>query len=424
MNRMNLGSSLLLGCTFGSAGISSYYLGQVLLRISTNEIYYLLGFAVFYPLLMLILANVNERVKKLMIFISAALAIVGSYILMLGSPNTVPVLQLDPVPAAMYFMTVGAHLSLFTMGAAEVLRRARESGFLWLGAAIAMGCAAIGIVVVTSMMGWLYMIMIVNYIVPVAILVYFLLYPEGAEGEVAARRPQTKEVVKEFHVTDTWKGFKIAMYALLVGIGIIATTGVNGLAMPHEDYYTAAPLFWLLAAAGATGSAMVAKVTLGKVIGMPGGPRKAWLSNLWWLVLACVQAGSLIGLALAEFYVPGFHLSIASHVVGGAVLGFNACMYLAILAVQHPPRSNYAFYMFTAFFVIFGMAVGSYLRSLDVDLPEFYEYAEYALYIIGGMGLVLALLVVNQAITIAKTSKAARDAGAVAMVSPAPASKQ
>jgi hypothetical protein len=413
MNRINLGSSLLLGCTFGSAGISSYYLGQVLLHLSSNEIYYLLGFGVLYPLVMLILANLNERVKKLMIFIAAALAITGSYVIMLGSPNTVPVLKLDTVPVIMYFMTVGSHMCLFLMGASEVLRRSRDMGFLWLGAGLAIGCAAIGIVVVTSILGWLYMIMIVNYVVPVAILVYFLLYPEGAEGETVMRRPQTKEVVGQFVIADTWKGFKIAMYALLVGVGIIATIGVNGLAMPQEDYFTTAPVFWSLAAAGAVAAAVVAKLVLGKIIGMPTGAKKAWASNVAWLLLACVQAATVIGLALAEFYLLGFHLSTWSHVLGGLVLGFNIVIYLAVLSIQHPPRSNYAFYMFNAFFVIFGMAVASYLRSVNVDLADFYGLAEYAIYIIAAMGLVLVLLVVNQVITIAKTGKAARDTSKV-----------
>jgi MFS family permease len=414
MNRQNLGTALLLGCTFGSAGAASYYLGQVLLHVESEELYALLGFGALYPLLMLILANLSERVKKVVMYITATLAIVGSYVLMLSSPNTIPVLKLDTVSAIMYFMTVGAYMSLFTMGASEVLRRSRDAGFLWLGVGLAIGCAIVGIVVWASIFGWLYMIMVVNYIIPVAMLLYFLLYPEGTEGETVMRRPQTKEVMAQFVVRDTWKGFKIAMYTLLVGVGVIATVGVNGLAMPQEDYFTAAPVFWSLAAAGSFAAAVVAKLVLGKIIGMPSGARKARSSNIAWLILACAQSIALICLALAEFFVPGFHLSVASDVVGGLVLGFNIGLYLAVLSVQHPPRSNYAFYMFNSFFIVFAMAVSSYLRSINVDIDQFYdEIAGYVLYIIAALSLVLVLLVVNQIITIVKTSKAARDAPSI-----------
>ncbi|MBN2150846.1 MAG: hypothetical protein JW839_05360, partial [Candidatus Lokiarchaeota archaeon] len=221
MNRINLGTSILLGCSFASGVISSYYIGQVLLHIDTEQIYWLVGFGALYPLLMLIIANLNETVKKVVVFASAALAIVGSYVLMLGSPNTVPVLKLDEVPVIMYFATVGAHMSLFIMGSAEVLRRAREMDYLWLGLGMAIGCAAVGVVVWTSIFGWLYMIMVVNYVVPVAVLVYFLFYPEGKEGENTMRRPQTKDVVGQFVVHDTWKGGKIAFYTVLVSVGVI-----------------------------------------------------------------------------------------------------------------------------------------------------------------------------------------------------------
>ncbi|MEX2681883.1 MAG: hypothetical protein Q6373_009790 [Candidatus Sigynarchaeota archaeon] len=412
LNRINLGTSILLGCSFASGVVSSYYLGQILSHIETNDIYALVGFCVLYPLVALILANLNEPVKKIMIFASATLAIVGSYVLMLGSPNTVPVLKLDTIPLYTYFMALGGHMCLFIMGSAEVLRRAREMDYLWLGLGMAIGCAAVGIVVWTSIFGWLYMIMIINYIVPVAILVYFLFYPEGKEGETNMRRPQTKEVVRQYVVADTWKGGKITFYTLITAFSALATAGVGGMAMPQEDYFTSAPWFWSFAAAGAAGAAVLAKFMLGKIIGMPAGVKKEFTSNVAWLVLGCAQGASVILLVVVEFYVPGYHLSFASGLVGGAILGFNIVAYMAVLSVQHPPRSNYAFYMFNTYFILFGLALASYLRSINVDISEFYALAteeDYILYIIGALAIVLAMLVVNQVITIAKTAKAARD---------------
>jgi len=389
----------------------------VLTHLDSEEIYGLVGFCVGFPLLALILANVNETIKKIMIFASAAMAIVGSYILMLGSPNTVPVLKLDTIPVLMYFMALAGHMSLFTMGSAEVLRRAREMDYLWLGVGMAIGCSSVGIVVWTSIFGWLYMIMIINYIVPVAILVYFLFYPEGKEGEMIMRRPQTKEVVRQFVVPDTWKGGKITFYTLIAAFSALATAGVGGMAMPHEDYFTSAPWFWSFAAAGAMAAAVVAKLSLGKIIGMPTGIKKEFKSNIAWLVLGCVQGASVILLVTVEFYVPGYHLSFASGLIGGAILGFNVVAYMAVLSVQHPPRSNYAFYMFNTYFIMFAIALASYMRAINVDITEFYALAteeDYILYILGGLAIVLALLVVNQVITIAKTARTARDVPSIA----------
>jgi len=294
-----------------------------------------------------------------------------------------------------------------------VLRRARETGFLWLGAGLAIGFAMIGLIVITSMLGWLYMLMVTNYIIPTVMLLYFLAYPEGKEGETTMRIPQSKTVVREFHVADTWKGFKLAMYAVIVNGGIVAIVGVNGLVLAQEDHFTAAPIFWSLAAVGAIIAAIIAKIVLGKIIGLPAGSKKIFTSNLAWLVLACIQAALLFCVAMLEFFKPDFHMSIASHVIGGAVVGFDVGIYLAVLSVQHPPRSNYAFYMFATYFVVLGMALGSFIRAQGASLSQFYDLTQYVYYVIAAMAIVVVLLVVNQVITLVKKGKAVRDTAAI-----------
>lgn len=399
---INLSTILLLGSMFGSACVAVFYIGYILKNVGMW--YYSIAiFDGLYPILMMFIANLSERIKKFVLFLNAALAIVASYFLMLGTPNfLIPDFQLDTLPLYCYFLTVGADFTLFEIGVAEVSRRAREGSMLNIGASFGLGSIIIAIVIIVGINGWLYMIMIVNYIIPVALLVYFLLYPEGKDGEVEMFRPQSRTVVGKYFVNDTTKGLKLMLYTIITCFGCIATVGVNGMALQVSEIYYAGFYFWIMVAVGSGIAAILARYFLAKIHSMENTAEKERKSQTPWLGFVIIQCFLLLDITVLEFFVPGFHLSMYSWIRSGLVLGFNIGVYFSVIAVQHPPRSNYAYYMTLAFFVIFSIAAGNYLKVLVQDMNTFGKVAGYALYIMGVLVLIFALLVLAQVITIIK----------------------
>jgi hypothetical protein len=249
------------------------------------------------------------------------------------------------------------------------------------------------------------MIMIVNYLIPVALLVYFLLYPEGKDGETEMFRPQSRAVVGKYFVHDTTKGLKLMLYTIITCFGCIATVGVNGMALPESDIYNAGFDFWIMAAVGSGIAAILVRYFLTKIHDMESTVEKEQKSQAPWLGFVIVQCFLLLDITMLEFFVPGFHLSIYSWIRSGLVLGFNIGVYFSVIVVQHPPRSNYAYYMTLAFFIIFSIAAGNYLKVLVSDMHTFVKVAGYVLYIMGALVLIFALLVLAQVITIIKKRK-------------------
>ena len=341
-----------------------------------------------------------------MLVVNAALAILGSYFVMLGSPNYyMVVVPLDTIPLNMYYLAIGAHFTMFSVGVAEVLRQRTKASFIWLGVGLAMGSAIIGLVVLTGMFGWLNLIMIATYIIPLSTLVYFLRHPEGSTGESDMQGQQTKEIARCLSVDDTTKGLKLTLYTIIVVFSSIATLGINSMGMAKEDVLTNNLVFWLMVGGGAVVAAVLANFLLQRHLDTESTAWRDRATNIWWLVFVAIHAMGMLAIATLEFYMPGFHLSIVAQIAGGILLGFSIGAYFAMIAVQHPPRCNYAYYMFLAFFVILSVAVSSYLKVQAMDLGEFYGLAEYVIYVIAGAGVLVVLLVIAQVVTIVKKGK-------------------
>ncbi|HME53447.1 MAG TPA: hypothetical protein VKM55_14580 [Candidatus Lokiarchaeia archaeon] len=404
MNKsINLSTTLLLGSMFGSACVAIFYLGYILRNASSSGFYAIAGFGGLYPIVMMLIANLRERIKKYVLFLNAALAIVGSYFVMLQTPNfMIPDFKLDTLPLYCYFLTVGADFALFEIGVAEVSRRTRDSSLLHIGAGLGLGSVIVAIVVMVGINGWLYMILIVNYIIPIALLVYFLMYPEGKEGETVMFHPQSKDIARMYFVNDTTKGLKLMFYTIITCFGCIATVGVNGMAIPETDIYNAGFTFWIMAAVGSVAAVMIARYFLARIHAMESTVEKERKSQFPWLGFAIFQSLLLLDTTILELYVPGFHLSMISYIRSGFVFGFNIGAYFTVIAVQHPPKSNYAYYMTLSFFVIFSIAAGDYLKIVVSDMNTFGQVAQYAMYIMAALLLMIALLVLAQVITIVR----------------------
>lgn len=398
------GVSAFFGASLGSVLVTTFPFGFFLKHLGTDGYIGIALFGLVVPLGLILVANVSEQAKKIVLFSCTVLAVFGSYYTMLAAPNYLfPEFQLDVAGTYMFFLALGMQFTIFMIAAAELGRLAREDGkgwYLGAGAALAGGLAAASLL--TGPQGWLYPVMIVNYILPSGMLLYFLFVPVASE----ARAPQLPGTIAPLHVKDTTRGLKLALFTILACLSIIVSIGIQGLALPRPDFFSVGWSFWLCAGAGGFIAAMVARFTLLPHLAEPASPAKKHRLQASWILVTLIQFGLIASAASMEFFVDGFHASIASHVVNGLVLGFSIVMLLAVWISQHPPRSLYAFLMFVAFFIAFSAAVGSYVKALDVDLASFLSYGEYAIYVIAALALGTGVLVAAQAITLVKSKRA------------------
>ncbi|MFX0098919.1 MAG: hypothetical protein ACFFCS_05010 [Candidatus Hodarchaeota archaeon] len=406
-----IGTTFLFSFAFSSFLIAIFYFGWPAENMDDNGWYALAGFVMLLPILILILANIGEKIKKIVLFIFAAAGIVASYFVLVGVPNyLIPTFAMEDLTLYMYFLMIGSNIGVLIISAAEMLRSARGSSSQGLMMAVAMAISGviIAVVILIGANGWLYSIMLNNYIIPVALLLYFLFYPEELEKEL--HELQEPEKIQEVFVRDTTKGLKLALYTVLTCLNVMLVIAINGLGIPRADFYELNWVFWLMVGLGSAGLAFVTWMLNGKDLNeqKTAGIQK-WLQIKWIILLLAQCAGFAICIFL-EFFLPGFHESIYSHLVGGLVVGVNLGIFLVIVLIQHPPKSMLSYIMWLVLFVAISMTVGSYVKVMGTNFPELVETItdDYFLYIIGAYVILIGLLIAFQVVTIVKKSVVAR----------------
>ena len=400
-------SSVLLGFSLASTFLLTFYFGFIAKRISDEGYIPLALFGLIIPFLIILVANINELIKKIVLLASAALSITGSYFILLLVPNFIlPDFQLDDLSLYMYFLTVGSSFILTMISFAEVARLAREEkSSLFMGISFLLSGLITGLVLFfTASAGWLYPMMIINYFVPTGILIYFWFYPEGKDGERSLRNIQTPETIAKYQISDTTKGLKLTFTTIIACFGIIGCIGVNGMGLTNEQLYTENWIFWIMAGVGGFLISIIAKFTVFRTTKKEASTSKTIKSQVQWILFIIIIALSVVLVYVVDYLIPGLHATIYSHVIDGILLGVIIASFLGIVIMQHPPRSTYAYYMMMMFFLVFSVAVGNYLKTL-VGPDDFAEYGEYVLYIIAAGLILLILTIIAQAVTINKKRK-------------------
>ena len=407
-----LGTTLLFSFAFSSFLISIFYFGWPVENMDENGYYGLAGLCMLLPIVMLIIANLNEKAKKIVLFAVAAAGIVASYFVLVGVPNyLIPTFAMDDVTLYMYFLMIGANITTLMISAAEMLRSARgaKSQGMMMAAALAIAGGIVAIVIVIGGNGWLYSIMLNNYIIPVGLLVYFLWYPEELEADLHELQEPGK--IRSVFVQDNTKGLKMTIYTVLTCLNLLLVIAINGLGIPREDFYELNWIFWLMVGIGSAALALVTWLLNGKALNEEKTAGVQKLLQIKWILLLVVQNIAFLIYMMLEFFVPGFHTSIYSHLVGGLVLGVNIGIFLVIVLIQHPPKSMFAYIMWLVLFVAVSMTLGSYVKVMGTNFSDLVDEIvdNYLVYVIGAYVLLLSLLIVSQVVTIVKKAAITRD---------------
>ncbi len=412
--------SVLLGAMLASLFIFTHYFGYLAQRID-DEGYIALGIGVLMPALLILVINLNERVKKIVLFACCVLFVIGSYVVMLGNPNfPIPDFSMDLTSTYFFFLSTGGLICAVQIAAADLVRAVHESKS-WVYFALAMGLG--GFVTFTALflapLGWLFLIMVVDYVLPAALLVYFLFYPDGVEGEASMKALHAPSTSKAYSIHDTTKGLKLALYTILTCFAIIATLGLNGMALePSETIYNGSWM-WLGFAIGGVAIIFIAKMFAKDVFVTVDAPDRKPVSQLAWIMTEVIQLGLSVFVAIAVLYVPGFHGTILAYILAGIAVGFNIGAFFTIIAQQHPPKSVYAYLSLLTFFLVFTVVATNYLKTLISDYDGLLDIAEYIMYVLGALVIILVVLIIAQAVTISKTrAKGTRPVAPAATVSP------
>lgn len=362
-----------------------------------------------YPLGMLFIANFNERAKLAAITITASMAVVSSYFVMLGVPNfRIPAFEVDLTTLTMYFLSMASSMALAVISISDLLSKARgleERVTVFSVAFLAAGgITAIGISL--GSLGWLIPIMFSDYLVPGGLLVHVIL-----RSSIKVDYPNIEVIHKPARIKKYWikernKAFKLTVYTIISSLQIALLLGVNGLALDPEVYYGDTWLLWLFIGAGCLITGMLVVPRLFKNHEEEFSKEKIIKSNISWLMISILQSSFFFVIVTLNLNVPTYHGSIVAFMVDGAVLGFMLMVFWHIVMVQHPPKSMRLFLMLMSFFLCISFIAGTYLKSLtSVSLSDFEEIMDYAIYLYLAFVVALVILVIAFLVTIKKHGK-------------------
>jgi hypothetical protein len=401
---VHIGISLFMGTAFATVLLLTYYAGFQVTRLDATTNYLVAGgFAILMPILLVFIANLKEIVKKIVLFAATAATVESSYYVMLTAPNfVIPDFTLDPVAQIFYFIAVGSAITVCMIAISETVRLSRDTKYFgaYLGGGFGLGALITGITLLFGNLGWLYLVMIPNYALPAGLLIYFLVYPVGRDGEKAMFALHSPETIAKYYVHDMAKGTKLALFTLVTAVSIVAMVGINGLALPQQDWYTEEWIFYACAAIAAFLLSGLAWHNSVKIAMLNCSATKELASQIPWLFITIVEGVAVLVVITLEFFLPPFHGSVASMIVDGAVFGTLFGLFFIVVAMQHPPKSLYMESMFLSYFILFSLVLGSFLKIQSISTLSTAEI--YVMYVLVIAFVLLGILASLQLITMGK----------------------
>jgi hypothetical protein len=401
---VHIGISLFMGTAFASVLLLTYYAGFQVSRLSGTVSYVSgAGFAILMPILLVFVANLKEIVKKIVVFAATAATVGSSYYVMLTTPNfVIPDFTLDSVAQVFFFVALGSAITVCMIAISETVRLSRDTKFYgaYLGSGFGLGALITSVALVFGGLGWLYLVMVTNYALPAGLLAYFLVYPTGKDGEKAMHALHAPETIVMYYVHDTSKGWKLALFTLVTAVSIVAMTGINGLALPQQDWYSEEWIFYIFAAISAFLVSGLAWHNSVRIAMLHKSAEKELASQVPWLFITIVEGVLVLTVVILEFFANGFHGSVGSMILDGVVFGILFGCFYVIVAIQHPPKSLYMESMFLSYFILFSLVLGSFLKVLG--LSSLAAAQTYVMYVLIIAFVLLGFLAVLQLITMGK----------------------
>ncbi len=398
----------------------TFHAGWAFREVYEEDILLMLLTVLLVPVFVLILANLNERIKHLVIFIVGIMHVVISYVLVLLVPNfLIPYnLRLDRVLFIMFFLLVASAESLAMIAFAEMTRLSRMVGWKSWSLLVVAGVATAGLstaaFIPLGFKGWLAYFMVSNIIVPTALLAFFLLYPRFHEQEI--RQPTTPPFTRPYFVSDPLKGGKLALLTIQTCVYAVLMFGLSGLGLPDSSFPGRNWTYYLGIIIGAAIGLPLLLLFSRLFFKTPGSKRNDVLSQVAW-VPGLVLSPLFFFVLIHDLVVPGMHGSAEGLIILGLATGLLLMTFFAAIPVHFPPRSYNAMYMLLFFFLVFSIVTGNYLKGVPVNAEDFaaiVDYAEYFGYLMIAVALIeIPLIVITICVKYFQSKKISIKGGAL-----------
>ncbi|MHA1792250.1 MAG: hypothetical protein ACTSVI_06360 [Promethearchaeota archaeon] len=392
-------------------------LGFIIQKLSNDDYIYLLLLCVGYPLAMSLVSQFNKKVVELLLFSCAIIAIASNYFILMDSPNyIIPTFSMNSLTLVMFFLFIGSCTSVFVIGTSMTMEKLNDAkGFeLHFSASVAIGFTIGGLLTTLGSFGWLYPLMMINYVLPASILVYFLLLSKDAGHKKETRKSKedvTKDsivVLKVPSLKDNTKGLKLTFFIILAGLLLFLVIGINGVGTPNEDFYQKHWIFWI----GTGGGFILFMSLFWKTLNVGELGKNADITikiekdaQVKFLILASMITIAAFASIILNLYATGYHGSLAGYILDGMMNGVILSCTIIVLVMMQPPKAKRPFLAMMMFFIVFAMFLGCYLKTTTDNFTEVLALSEYFPYVFGILIIVFVLLLIPILITIAKKSR-------------------
>ncbi|MHA1700575.1 MAG: hypothetical protein ACTSWN_17185 [Promethearchaeota archaeon] len=400
-----VGVTILFSGSLANLIISSFYLGWVLSKIQDEDYIIALLLGLVAPAAVIVVANLGEKIKKIVLFAYGCANIISNYFVLMGGPNfPVPNISLDDTTKAMYFLSIGASAGIFMIALSDISRLTLNLKAHWHVMFAGLGIAgfASALIIYFGTRGWLYPVMLSNYLIPISLMIYYVFYPGSLESILIGI--QDPKILTNLRVKDKTKGMKLTFFTIYTFILLFLIITMNNVLQSATNLIEVGWIFWLFIGIGGA----IASVFIWKVINAQftrdASVEKELFIEKHWLGFTVIQSAMIFVVFSLEFFLVGYHDSIASHIIDGAIFGSIIAIFIYVVALQHPPRSLRAYFLFFGYFLAITIILSNVMKAVNLGVENMTGILEYAYYIVAIILLILILLVISQIITIARKS--------------------
>jgi hypothetical protein len=375
-------TALVAGLAAASFLLTTFNTGWIIREINSSHVVPLLFFGLLVPLLVTIIANVNEHARRITLISMVLLFEACCYVVITTMPNAgMNTSFIFDLPAiSWYSLMIGSGLAVFMISIAELGRVARGTPAWHVLPCVSIAIA--GLLVSASLglgpTGWLHNVLLAMILQPASLIVNILCAPGRADPLfnelVLLHQPAT---LLPANVNATTKGGFMTLYMLAIGVHILSLVGLNGIGLDVSFFTTNNVVFYGSIGLGAVAGACMTAPSARRLLLTQFTPTKMRAARVFFQGAMLLQFASWLLAVTLDLFLLGYHGSILAQVFGGSVLGFNVFLYLAVVLLFHPPRSVIAYLMQATFCIGLTTIMGQALKAMALGSAGFESVQDY-----------------------------------------------
>nr|MDO8086995.1 hypothetical protein [Candidatus Sigynarchaeum springense] len=402
---MNRGSFAAASVVFSGLAAASFFLvtfntGWMLRELEDVHYAVLISCTLLVPVAVVIIAGVNDRVRRVMMLVMLCLFEGCSYYVVMTMPNAAinTSFIFYTTSIAVYSLMLGSAMSITMISIAELGRLSRSvpKWPLLVCVALAIPGVFMAASLAAGFSGWVQNVLLAMMLQPAGLLAFTAGFPTGDRNGLESLLDPAG--LRSVHVVNPLKGGFLALFYLVNGLNAGLLVGINGMGLAPSFFVHENVWFYASIGLGAAAGTGFSAVAMQKMLLVPGSQRKDRDARVLLLVTFTIQFLSWAWVIWAEITVAGFHGSLVAQVAGGAVVGLIVSLVITTALVLHPPRGFVAHAMLPALTIGAFIVAGQMVKAIPLGSEGIESALEYLPWVLGPELVMVANIVILAAI--------------------------